>query len=142
MGDGGELGEVVTQELIDSTATNNYCLFTAAQGSHHLKRERTKLQQMSKHLVLITYPSSTSRSQSDAVWRSTGTTQVCPLPAVVKASLGPLRHHPSSHTPCLDLPQQQPCQTLPFQAIPSVCMALGFLILIPAEMSPPQGGVL
>jgi len=48
------------QEPTDSptrtSETNHHYLFTAAQRSHDLERERTQLGQMSKHLAFITFP--------------------------------------------------------------------------------------
>lgn len=88
---------------------------------------------------------SESRNQSDGIWRSTGTMWVCPPPTVVRAT-----RPPPLVTHALPGPAQQPpwwpsglhTRTLAFQAISSVCMALGLLILLfLAEMSPPPGGV-
>lgn len=78
-----------------------------------MREDREKSGQTKKPLAFITHSSLRERSQSDGVWRSTGTTRVGPPPAVVKANLRATR---PAGPPLLLLTQALPGRAPPSQA--------------------------
>lgn len=129
---------VMPQEPTDlatrTSDTNHHYLFTAAQRSHNLERERAQLGQMSKHLAFTTFPP--LREQ-----------ELIGLRPEKRGSLGPAPHQlwsrPLGPSP-LPTHTTWTCPTSrlagPWGSSCSLCIALGFFTPRSlAERSPPHG---
>ena len=124
-----------------TSETNHHYLFTAAQRSHNLERERTQLGQMSKHLASIMFPPLSEQELIGLCPEKRGPLgsvphQLRPRPL----GPSPLPTHTAWTCPTSRLAGPWGSTLGPSHSSYSVCIALGLLMpRILAERSPLRG---